>query len=95
MRARLTFSIALQTKCELILIDEILSVGDLRFREKANAAISEVLESVKAFVIVSHNQGQIMNLCSRVIWLHNGEIKEEGNPETVIKSYIKYMSYKN
>lgn len=90
MRARLGFSIAINARAELLLIDEILSVGDEQFREKAENSMVKKIDSDQSVVLVSHALGQLTRLCDRVIWLDRGNIIEIGEPETVVQNYIKY-----
>ncbi len=89
MRARLGFSIGLKMKADLLLVDEVLSVGDRSFRVKAQQAMRERISSEQAVIYVSHDDASVARLCQRVIWLEDGEIMEEGKPE---KSWMNIMT---
>ena len=88
MRSKLSFSIAVHLTTELILIDELLSVGDMAFRQKSYAKIKELITDDKhTVVIVSHDIGRLRNLCDRVLWLEGGKIRMLGDPKTVTHTY--------
>lgn len=91
MIARLGFSIAVNLDPEILLIDEILSVGDLRFQLKCNDKIDEFRRRRVTMVIVSHSTEQIQRLCDRVIWLANGQVIEDGPAEHILPQYTKLM----
>jgi lipopolysaccharide transport system ATP-binding protein len=92
MRARLGFTTALMTHVDVLLIDEVLSVGDAQFRQKAQDAMKQRITGEQTVVFVSHMADQVKNLCNRVIWLENGSIAAEGEPEKVLAEYRKAMS---
>ena len=87
MRARLGFSVAFQTDPDILLVDEVLGVGDADFREKSSRAMRQKIHSNKTVVLVSHNHQTIRNLCDRVVWIDNGRARLEGDPDTVLKAY--------
>ena len=87
MRARLGFGTALLNRSSVILIDEILGVGDTAFRSKAREALKQQLTEERSVVIVSHADSQIKSLCERAVWLDAGGIKIAGDPETVLGAY--------
>ena len=87
MRARLGFGTALLNRSAVILIDEILGVGDAAFRSKAREALKQQLASERSVVIVSHADFQIKSLCDRAVWLDAGGIKLAGDPESVLDAY--------
>lgn len=87
MRARLGFATALYTKVDILFIDETLSVGDVHFKKKAEAAMREKLRDTQTCVFVSHNSDQINKICTRAIWIENGCIKEQGKTQTVAHHY--------
>lgn len=89
MYMRLAFSVAINVDADILLIDEILTVGDQHFQDKCFAKLEELKKSDKTIVIVSHSLNSIKKLCDRAIWLYNGEIKEDGQTEKVIKDYLK------
>lgn len=87
MRARLGFATALMNRSQVILIDEVLSVGDQRFRVKAREALKSQFSEDRAAVIVSHAEQQLKLLCSRVVWLGQSGIQRDGEPEGVLSAY--------
>ncbi len=86
---RLAFSIAINVDAEILLIDEILAVGDQHFQDKCFAKLEELRDSDKTIVIVSHSLGSIERICTRGIWIHEGKIMKDGNIHTAIKEYLK------
>lgn len=88
MYARLAFSVAISVDAEILLVDEILSVGDAAFQTKCFNRMKELQELGVTIVIVSHSMGQIQQICDRVIWLENGLIREDGMPKEVCRHYL-------
>lgn len=95
MYMRLAFSIAINVDAEILLIDEILAVGDQHFQEKCYAKLEELKNSSKTIVIVSHSLDVVRKLCNRAIWIYKGEVREDGNPIVVIDSYLKQLEEDN
>ena len=95
MRARLGFTTALMTKVDILLIDEILSVGDAEFRTKAFDAMKERIAGDQTVVLVSHADGQIDALCDRAAWIHNGKIEAEGTPKEALRAYYRYLYFQD
>jgi len=93
MRARLGFSIAFQLDPDVLLIDEVLGVGDESFREKSSGKMSEKIKSNKTVVIVSHTPSTIRELCNRAVWIENGVSMAEGDPGEVLNSYHDFIRY--
>lgn len=89
MYMRLAFSVAINVDAEILLVDEILSVGDEHFQEKCFQKIEKLKEEGKTIVFVSHGMGSVRRFCTRAIWLHQGEIKLDGDTNQVIEEYIK------
>ena len=87
MRARLGFATALLNNASVLLIDEVLSVGDKNFRDKAAAALQVQYSATRAIVLVSHTDAQIKHVCDHAILLERGEITSRGSSEAVITSY--------
>jgi lipopolysaccharide transport system ATP-binding protein len=87
MRARLGFSVAITLKTDLLLIDEILSVGDLRFREKAEKAMIERITSDQTVIMVSHSMAQTARLCDQVVWLDEGCVRAVGDSGSITSRY--------
>ena len=89
MYMRLAFSIAINVDAEILLIDEILAVGDQHFQDKCFAKLKEMKKSEKTIVIVTHSLGQVRELCNRAIWIYNGEVRMDGTPNEVVDEYLK------
>ena len=89
MYMRLAFSVAINVDAEILLIDEILSVGDQHFQDKCIAKMKELKEQGKTMVFVTHSMNTVKEFCTRAVWLSNGIIKMDGEPEKVIKEYLK------
>jgi lipopolysaccharide transport system ATP-binding protein len=92
MRVRLGFSIAIHCEPDILLVDEILSVGDLSFRNKSMRYMMEYRKKANALIFVSHNLEQVLTLCSRVILLDHGKVVFDGDPDQAI---IKYYEISN
>lgn len=88
MLARLAFSIATVVKPEILIVDEILSVGDAQFQEKSKARMLELMGGGTTVLFVSHNIEQIREMCNRVIWLEHGQMKMLGKADEVCDAYI-------
>ena len=92
MRGRLGFATALMNRSQVILIDEVLSVGDQAFRAKARQALKSQFSQDRAAVIVSHAEQQLKLLCSRVVWLGQSGIQRDGEPDVVLSAYADSMN---
>ena len=88
MYMRLAFSVAINVDADILLIDEILSVGDQHFQEKCFKKIEELKEEGKTIVFVTHSMESVKRFCTRAIWLHQGHVKMDGEVEEVIKQYL-------
>ncbi|MFA5197631.1 MAG: ABC transporter ATP-binding protein [Patescibacteria group bacterium] len=95
MYVRLGFSVAIHVDADTLLIDEILSVGDLSFQRKCLDAMSGIRKSEKSIIFVSHNLSAIRGLCDRVIWMKDGKIEKEGPPDNVVAAYVQFMEHKS
>lgn len=93
MYMRLAFSVAINVDADILLIDEILAVGDVNFQEKCFRKLLDVKHQETTIVIVSHSLGQIERICDRAILIEDGLITEDGNPKTVCKHYLETMEY--
>lgn len=92
MYSKLAFSLSIIMKPEILLIDELLSVGDLKFRRKSFNKMKELISDKNTTVmIVSHSTSTIKQLCSKVLWLDRGKMMMYGDTEMVINEYDKYM----
>lgn len=87
MKARLGFSVALQLRPDILLLDEILGVGDPAFREKSRRALRERLRSDATVVLVSHDEDTIRKFCNRVVWIEHGEQVMHDETERVLERY--------
>lgn len=91
MYMRLAFSVAINVNADILLIDEILAVGDANFQNKCFGKLKEIKKSGTTIVIVSHSLGQIEQICERSIWINEGKIQAEGSPYEVHPEYLRYM----
>ncbi len=91
MKARLGFSIATVSVPEILIVDEVLSVGDGRFRKKSEERMLDLIKSDATVLFVSHSLAQIRRLCTKVIWLEKGEIKMLGDTKEVCDAYEAYL----
>lgn len=91
MEARLGFSVGLKMKADLLLVDEVLGVGDMAFRIKAQNAMRDRINSEQSVIYVSHDEASVASLCERVIWLEDGAIMAAGEPEQIIEQYNQYV----
>src|SRR5690625_299866 len=87
MRARLGFSVASHLQPEILILDEALNTGDARFSRKAAEKMKELVKNAKMVIMVTHSLRYARRNCDRLMWLHRGEIKEIGDPATVVKNY--------
>lgn len=88
MYMRLAFSIAINVNADILLVDEILAVGDQHFQEKCIDKMKELKSQGKTMVFVSHALGQVQELCDRAVWICEGKIKMDGVPSEVIDAYL-------
>lgn len=94
MYMRLAFAVAINVDADILLVDEILAVGDANFQAKCFNKLREIKANGTTIVIVSHSLGQIEEICERSIWIHEGKIQKEGNPREVHPAYLEYMGQK-
>lgn len=87
MSARLHFSIASAVKPEVLLIDEALAVGDEDFKRRSQARIQELLDGAGTVFLVSHSLGVVVESCTRVLWMEQGKVLMDGEPQTVVQAY--------
>jgi ABC-type polysaccharide/polyol phosphate transport system ATPase subunit len=87
MMVRLAFAIATTIEPEILIVDEVLSAGDLSFQHKARARIHQLLDDAHVVVMVSHDLEAVQELCDRVIWLDHGRIRQSGPPAQVVAAY--------
>lgn len=94
MYMRLAFAIAINVDADILLVDEILAVGDANFQKKCFTRLQRIKHQGATIVIVSHSMDQIKSICNRVLWLENGEIREDGDPRVVCQDYLLTMEEK-
>lgn len=93
MYSKLSFAITVILDTDILLIDEVLSVGDERFKRKSLKKMKSLMQDQsKTVLIVTHNLEMISQLCDKVLWLHDGEIKMQGTPQEVVPLYKEFMS---
>ena len=92
MYSKLAFSITAILETDIMLIDEVLSVGDQKFKKKSyNKMKSLISNKDRTVVIVSHSIDTLQELCDTVMWMHDGQIKRIGDPEPVLAEYVDFM----
>ena len=89
MYMRLAFAVAINVDADILLIDEVLAVGDQHFQEKCFKKMRELREQGKTMVFVTHSMDSVRNLCDRAIWLYDGQVRMDGNTQEVIDEYLK------
>ena len=89
MYMRLAFAVAAHLQPEILIVDEVLAVGDAAFQKKCLGKMSEVSQNGRTVIFVSHNMSAVQNLCSRVIWLAGGQVVDDGEPARVISNYLR------
>ena len=92
MYMRLAFSVAINVDAEILLIDEILAVGDQHFQEKCYNKLRELRDSNKTIVIVTHSLEIVKDLCTRVIWIYKGQLRLDGDPTYVVDEYLEQVA---
>jgi len=92
MMARLGFSIAVDVKPDILIVDEILAVGDAPFQKKCRTRIKQLQDSGTTFIVVSHSMETLKSLCQKAIWLKDGKIELSGSVAEVSSSYLKYCN---
>ncbi len=91
MYMRLAFAVAINVDADILLIDEILAVGDSAFQKKCFEKLKEIKANGTTIVIVSHSMDQMYKICDRLIWLENGLIRDEGRPRIIGEEYLAAM----
>lgn len=92
MYSKLSFSITAILETNIMLIDEVLSVGDIHFKEKSSKKMHEIIrDKTKTVIIVSHSMSTIKELCDEVLWLNDGVLMERGDTATVCEHYEEFM----
>ena len=91
MRARLGFAIATMVKPDILIVDEVLAVGDVKFRAKCEKRMKELLEGGTTLLYVSHNINEVLRLCTHAIWIDKGVERMKGDVKTVADAYMAEM----
>ena len=92
MYARLAFSVAIHVDADILLVDEILGVGDMNFQAKCANRIYQMRKSGMTIVIVTHDMGTIDRLCDYAVWLDHGKLIDKGNPQRLEMEYLEFMN---
>ena len=90
MKARLGFAVVAHLDPEILLIDEALAGGDSKFQEKVAKKMAEICGSGRTIVLVSHGLAALRSMATTAIWLHQGQIEEQGDPDDVVSSYMRF-----
>jgi len=92
MRARLGFSVAVAMDTEMLLIDEVMAVGDAQFRARAERTLRDRIDSEQTVVLVSHSAPQVKSVCTRALWLHQGQVVQTGPAGQVADAYLRFQN---
>lgn len=92
MQVRLAFSIAIRARGDILLLDEVLAVGDAAFQQKCEKYFETLKSKKQTVILVTHSMENVRKFCSRAILIENGEIKEEGDPDKIADAYLKLWS---
>lgn len=92
MYMRLAFSVAINVDADVILIDEILAVGDINFQRKCFNRLEDLKNSGVTIILVTHDMGTIEKFCSNAVWINEGVVKRSGNSSDVVNEYLRYMN---
>lgn len=90
MGLRLGFAVAAHLEPEILIVDEVLAVGDAEFQKKCMGKMGEVAGEGRTVLFVSHNMAAVQSLCGRVVWLNKGEVVEKGSTNTIVSSYLNH-----
>ena len=92
MHSKLAFAITAMLETDIMLVDEVLSVGDERFKKKSLSKMKELItDKNRTVIIVSHSIDTLKSLCDEVMWIHDGELREIGEPKEVLEHYVEFM----
>ncbi|MCM3261596.1 ABC transporter ATP-binding protein [Paenibacillus lautus] len=95
MYMRLAFAVAINIEPDILLVDEVLAVGDASFQRKCLNRIKQLKSANKTIVLVTHDHAIVERMCDRAIWLHQGKVREDGHPKDVVNSYLAYLANKD
>lgn len=89
MFSRLAFSVSMHLNPDILLLDEVLAVGDAEFREKSMKTMRQLLDRAGTIVFVSHSLNQVADFCDRAMWLERGRVRQIGDAEEVVAAYVE------
>jgi ABC-type polysaccharide/polyol phosphate transport system ATPase subunit len=92
MLVRLAFSISTAIEPDILIVDEVLSAGDLEFQAKARTRMRALISKARAVIVVSHDMQSLAQLCDRVLWLDHGTIRLDGHTDEVIEAYTEQVT---
>lgn len=95
MYMRLAFAVAINIEPDILLVDEVLAVGDASFQRKCLNRIKQLKNANKTIVLVTHDHGVVEKMCDRAIWLHQGIVRLDGHPKDVVNNYLAYLADKD
>jgi ABC-type polysaccharide/polyol phosphate transport system ATPase subunit/uncharacterized protein YkuJ len=93
MQVRLAFAVAINVNPEVLIVDEALAVGDIRFQQKCFRKIDEIRNKGTTIIFCTHDTGAVLNLCSSCLWIHNGIMRDFGYPDDIVRKYSAFMNY--
>ena len=91
MYVRLGFSVAIHVEPDVLVVDEVLSVGDAAFQAKCKQKFIDFKEAGRTVILVTHSQAQIKSMCDQAAWIHDGSLKQVGDAATVVKAYADHV----
>jgi len=92
MFSRLAFAVAVHMEPDILLVDEALSAGDAKFREKATAKMNALVAEARTMILVSHALGTVKEMCNDAVWLNKGQMMLRSTPEHVIAEYTRFVN---
>jgi ABC-type polysaccharide/polyol phosphate transport system ATPase subunit len=92
MHVRLAFSVAIQVDADILLMDEVLAVGDMHFQQKCFDVFNKYKEQKKTIILVTHDMSAVQRYCTRAIFLNEGKIVMDGKPEEVVAEYTRFAT---
>lgn len=92
MYSRLAFSVSIHMDPDILLIDEALSTGDAKFKERSFSKMEELVRQARTIVIVSHALGTVQDLCTEAVWMDKGRLIQRGDPQEVSDAYLKFLN---
>ena len=94
MKSRIAFSIASMVNPEILILDEVLSVGDGAFQKKSETKMKEIIQNGKATILVSHSIDQVRRMCNKVLWLDHGKMVAFGEAKPLLDDYSTFLKTK-